>query len=685
MKIALQENGLYLEIAVTEDGDVRLSHLSSVPQTGEGGKWHRLLEVQETGLNQNDHHGSKHTGTQPGSLFRYRTHTVRRNQFGSRLELVQSWEDLTATSCLQFYDDIPVVRSWTEITNRSGRESHPLEYISSFVLTGIETGGKRDEGALVHLPHNTWFGEAQWRRYALKEIGYDAVHESFSMKRVRLSSSGSWPCSEYLPMGSFEKKDGGTITWQIETAAAWNWEISDIDGHLYLAIGGPCYQENGFVKNLRPGETFRTVPCAVCFVEEGFQQSIRELTRYRRAIRRPNEDNAAPSVIFNDYMNCLMGDPTEEKEYPLIDAAAEAGCKYYCVDCGWYADGEWWDGVGEWLPSEKRFPNGLEKVLDHIREKGMIPGLWLELEVMGIACPLVKKVPEEWFFQRGGRPVIDHGRYQLDFRNREVQAFADRVVDRLVREYGVGYIKMDYNINAGAGTDYQADSAAEGLLAHTRAYLAWLGRVYSRYPGLVIENCGSGGMRMEYSLLSRHSIQSVTDQTDYLKMAAIACNCMTAVPPEQAAIWSYPLREGDEEEVIFNMVNAMLLRIHQSGHLAELSEKRLRLVREGIRCHQAICEDLKTGLPFWPIGLASMSDPFLSVGVDCGEKKYLAVWRIGGDGERVSLRIPPSVAAARKARCIYPAEQAAEYTWDGNASTLTVTMKAKTARLFLVE
>ena len=63
----------------------------------------------------------------------------------------------------------------------------------------------------------------------------------------------------------------------------------------------------------------------------------------------------------------------------------------------------------------------------------------------------------------------------------------------------------------------------------------------------------------------------MTDQTDYRLIAAIAANCPTALPQEQAAIWSYPLRDGTVEETIFNMVSAVLLRIHQSGHLAELS------------------------------------------------------------------------------------------------------------------
>ena len=99
----------------------------------------------------------------------------------------------------------------------------------------------------------------------------------------------------------------------------------------------------------------------------GFDNAMGELTKYRRKIRRPNEDNEKLGVIFNDYMNCLFGDPTTEKLLPLIDAAAEAGCEYFCIDAGWYSKGEWWDGVGQWLPSKERFPGGIKEVLNYIR------------------------------------------------------------------------------------------------------------------------------------------------------------------------------------------------------------------------------------------------------------------------------------------------------------------------------
>ena len=78
----------------------------------------------------------------------------------------------------------------------------------------------------------------------------------------------------------------------------------------------------------------------------GLDEAVGALTQYRRAIRRKNQDNEKLPVIFNDYMNCLFGEPTTKKELPMIKRAAEMGCEYYCVDCGWYSAGHWWDSVG---------------------------------------------------------------------------------------------------------------------------------------------------------------------------------------------------------------------------------------------------------------------------------------------------------------------------------------------------
>ena len=222
--------------------------------------------------------------------------------------------------------------------------------------------------------------------------------------------------------------------------------------------------------------------------------------------------------------------------------------------------------MGEWQVSRRRFPDGLKAVTDYIRERGMIPGVWLEPEVMGANCRLVREVPAEWFFIRHGRPVYDRSRLQLDYRNPEVRAYMDSVIDRLVREYGVGYIKMDYNIEPGPGTEIRADSFGDGLLEHERAYLEWLDQIFERSPDLAVENCASGGLRMDYAMLSRLSIQSTSDTDNYMNYPVIAANAAAAVTPEQAAVWSYPMihdtwkdEEDSREETVFNLISSMTL------------------------------------------------------------------------------------------------------------------------------
>jgi alpha-galactosidase len=220
-------------------------------------------------------------------------------------------------------------------------------------------------------------------------------------------------------------------------------------------------------------------------------------------------------------------------------------------------------------------------------------------------------------------------------------------------------------------------------LQHNRAYLAWLDSIFARYPQLVIENCSSGGMRMDYAMLSRHSIQSTSDQEDYVQYAAIAAGSPAALTPEQSAVWSYPLREGDDEEVIFNMVNALLLRVHQSGHLAELAPQRRALVKEALDYYKSIRAHIPQAFAFWPFGLPDSGGEWVSFGLHHGAIRYIAVWRIAGDAAEIKLPIPELQGQEADARCAYPQAHGSEWSWDPAEGSLSVSLPAgKTARLF---
>lgn len=689
--IHVQENGLHLVLEVTPEQDVRLFHFG----TGElregaisnGQKpGFRLLELQLTGEDRAEYHGRTHRATFPGLRMRYEAHADIRNKAGRKLEIVLRDPDtsLRAVQHFQFYDGLQTVKAWVTLSNE-GTEELGVEYVSSFALTGLDKEGAldRDDKMALYIPHSGWQSELQWRTYSLPELGMSHLTDR-SSKRVSCSNTGSWSAAEHIPMAVLENREAGSsLFWQIEHNGSWHWEIIDQNDFLTLLLSGPTEHDNHWWISLAPGEEFVSVPVAVGAALGGFEEAIGQLTAYRRRIRRPNADNRDLRIIFNDYMNCLWGSPTTAKLLPLIDAAAEAGCEYFCIDAGWYAAGEWWDGVGEWMPSPERFPEGIKYVLDYIRGKGMVPGLWLELEVMGINSPKLAGTDDSWFFMRHGRRVKDRSRYQLDYRNPRVVAHANEVIRRLVEDYGVGYIKMDYNINAGIGTETDADSFGDGLLQHNRAYLAWLDGIFARYPDLVIENCSSGGMRMDYAMLSRHSIQSTSDQENYVNYAAIAAASPSALTPEQSAIWSYPLREGDDEEVVFNMVNALLLRVHQSGHLAELSPRRRELVKEALDYYKTIRKDIPEALPFWPLGLPKQQDEWISLGLRRGGSVYLAVWRIGGASPTRTLPLPALRGEQLDIRCAYPQGFDCSWSWDAERGELQVTLPSeKSARLF---
>ena len=211
--------------------------------------------------------------------------------------------------------------------------------------------------------------------------------------------------------------------------------------------------------------TFTTVPAGVAVSAAGFEGAVAGLTAVRRAIRRPHEDSRRLPVIFNDYMNTLMGNPTTERLLPLIDAAARGRRGVLLHRRRLVRRGRPRAGgtrSAPWKPSRPGFPAGSPRCSTASGTAGMVPGLWLEPEVVGVNSPIARQLPAEAFFQRGGQLVVEHGRYHLDLRHPAAVKHLDEVVDFLVGDLGVGYLKFDYNIAVGPGPGHRRAERRRG-------------------------------------------------------------------------------------------------------------------------------------------------------------------------------------------------------------------------------
>ena len=685
-KIEISEGQMHVTFRVNDDKSVELVDFSAIKDTkdlealdqgyGMVPKHHQVIGLQISGESATDMHAYKHNSASESTRFKYVNHSISENENGKLFILeMLSEHKLHAFYNMQFYKDLQIVSVETTIRN-DGNEDIGIEYITSFFYGGLCKNGslKYYDKAKFWIPQNSWSNEAQWKELDAIDVGLSHMPvKGYNLpdkanNRFHYENVGSWSTCEHLPMGMVKDSETGEIYYfDIEHSGSWQVEYgSDVGYNLYLALMGPN-DESFWWKNLYPGQEFTTVPVAFGVSVGNENTAMDVFTMYRRCIRRPNEDNEKCFVVFNDYMNCLMGDPTEEKEMRIIDLAAELGCEYYCMDCGWYDDGPWWDKVGEWKESKKRFPHGMKTVTDYAKKKGMKMGLWLEIEVMGTDCELTQKLPDNWFFCTHGKRRVDNKRYLLDFRNPEVYEYTMDVVNRLIVDYEVEYFKIDYNVTTGPGSDINSDSLGDAMLEHYRAVYRWIQEIYKNHPKLVIENCGSGAQRMDYGILKYHSLQSTSDQTDYISNSYIAANVACAVTPEQAGMWVYPYVD-EREHVIYNMVNGLLLRPYISGLVWNMSKDNLELMKEGISLYKnVIRKDLTKMVPIWPAGFNRVGSDSLYYGVTNGTKAYLAVFAPKTNEVEVDIS---SLGDIKSATIIYPSED--NTTVELNKSILTL-------------
>lgn len=656
-----------------------------------------FAEVSIVGENKTANHGSRIVPSSESPKLRYISHAFD----SERLTIVQASELVRVETVFERYEDTSAVRVYATVTNISGQEL-VLEDVAIFC---VPQAVHKDASERSDLYFYKFLQSHQMECQVLRQSFYENGifrGTSVSQKSIAYGNIGSWSTKEQLPQGIIEDaKNGCFLMFQIESSQFWKYEISDVRRNFYICLSGASFGVGGWYKSLAHGESYTTATAAIA-CSDTLNGVIGEMSRYRRHIKGVSEIDEGLSTIFNEYMHLSWDSPSEQNTAKIAPIVAKTGVDYYVIDCGWHNEEPGniiYPFVGQWKESKTRFPSGVRKTTDFIRSLGMKAGLWIEPEIIGVDCKeMLAYYDDDCFLTRHGRKICRQGRYFLDFTNKKVVDYLNETVRRMVEDYGADYIKLDYNQDVGVGTDKYGTSFAEGVEIAAKAYLAWIDGVRARFKNVLFETCSSGGMRMDYQTLSHFSIISTSDQTQYLSYPYIAGNALAAVLPEQAAVWSYPVdsrggvngvfeptREWCEEnisceQVILNMINSFLGRMHLASHLEVLSEEKFALVKEGVAYYKSIVQAKKTAAPYLPNGFTKFGDKLVASGFETKDKIYLAVWNLGESG-RAEIKLNRLIKSAKIA---YPV--CAETSYSAECDKLIIDFEnAKSARFFEIE
>jgi alpha-galactosidase len=410
------------------------------------------------------------------------------------------------------------------VTNR-GRAAIPVDPIPTWLLPG-------GDYTLRYL-YGTW---GQERQLAAERMG--AGVRRFEQVHGR-SSKG------YVPWLSLRNERAG-VEYLAELAWSGNWraevERSPGENDIELpsrpvAVRMGMRHDGGAPLTLAPGASFAMPRLALTASAGDLDDVANQMHRYQRVYVSPPAPGNRPLLVqFNSWYP-FGQDIDVDRLKQSADVAAAIGAEAYVVDSGWYVDKDWVMELGDWQVSRRKFPRGLEELAEHVRGRGMRFGLWVEIENLGQGSRRFREHPD-WCLPYKREPVINDRRCQLDFAKPEVRQWARATVERLVTTYRLGWLKIDYNIDAGDRFDpARPDRAGARLHDHLVAYYEWLDELRAAHPELVVENCSSGALRFDTGIMAHAHTTWVSDVVNARPSLQLGYGCTLQFSPELCNHW----------------------------------------------------------------------------------------------------------------------------------------------------
>ncbi len=461
------------------------------------------------------------------------THSTEDGCIHARLTLKSSAVPLTVT-LHTYLDGTAVLMRWLTLHNTG---STPLN-ISHITVMG---GGMESIARWADYTDNSeklysvgYFERAQW--------GHEGTFRWHDIGTARMSISSRYDRDRHRhPMFMVKNNALGTIWFgQLGYSGSYAFDFDlntdNNNGTSHFSFAARL-EGDAPTLILEPDECWDSPKMHLGMMNGDLDDIVNEMHRHTRksVFTLPETAGLSDNGRYGGLIEGGMGPErpmTVEATRHYADTIAAIGGETLIIDAGWYCpNGEeskgWSRQVGDWEYNPEKYPNGIEEIRDYIHSKGLLFGLWGEIERAGVNSRVYSEHPD-WFAvdRAGNRTTL------LDMSNPEAVQFAENAVIHLVEDYKIDLFRLDYNV------DYRIwhHKNKRGESVPARYYdnlYAMFGRLRSRFPDVIFENCASGGSRTDLGLNAYFTHTWVSDHQNQPRGVAITNGMTMVLPPER--------------------------------------------------------------------------------------------------------------------------------------------------------
>lgn len=335
---------------------------------------------------------------------------------------------------------------------------------------------------------------------------------------------------------------------------------------------------------LPANELFRTPDFYFTYSFEGKGQASRNFHNWARNYQLKDGDQTRMTLLNN--WEATYFDFDENKLIGLMDEAVKLGVDMFLLDDGWFGNkyprSSDHQGLGDWSETKDKLPNGVGRLVEEARKKGIKFGLWIEPEMVNPKSELYEK-HKDWVIHLPNREeYYFRNQMVLDLNNPAVQDYVFGIVDKLMTNYPeIAFFKWDCNSPiTNIYSPYLKNKQSHLYIGHVRGLYKILERVKAKYPNLPMMLCSGGGGRSDFEALKYFTEFWPSDNTDPIERLFIQWGFSQVFPSK--TLCAHVTTWNRNASIKFRTDVAMMGKLGFDIKMEDMSENEQQYCRQAV-------------------------------------------------------------------------------------------------------